>query len=250
LALTASVPTCPACYDFGPYSDATEMIFEATRPILINSRNAGLIIASDLADRMSVVRTRIFPDDERRQHRKVMADFETKRAGVLGALYDAVSAALRQVQVIDAKTRMADFASFVIAGETRLGLQPGEFIEAYNRSRANAGLSALEASLLHQPLMVLISDRRLSKRWAKDVYKDDMTTLLADLVSYRTGTGEFPNNPRGLQEQLSTFLGHHPVTRRSQVQIVRPAKPVRNGANVNSRIDPSEASDASEPSIQ
>jgi hypothetical protein len=80
---------------------------------------------------------------------------------------------------------MADFASFVIAGETRLGLQPGEFMEAYNRSRANAGLSALEASPLHQPLMVLISDRRLSKRWTKDdVYKDDMTTLLADLVSY------------------------------------------------------------------
>jgi putative DNA primase/helicase len=244
------------------YSDATEMIFEATRPILLCSRNAGLIIAGDLADRSLFTPTRIFPEAERRPHKKVMADFETKRAGILGVLYDAVSAAIRRRGTADAKTRMADFASWVVAGETELGLQPGEFMEAYNKSRANAGLSALEASPLHQPLMVLVSDRRLSKRWTKDVYKDDMTTLLADLVSCRTGTTDFPNNPRGLQEQLSyiapllrplgikiTFLGYHPVTRRSQVQIERPAKPV-SVRKTKMRIDPSEASDASKVSVQ
>jgi hypothetical protein len=152
---------------------------------------------------------------------------------------DAVSMALRkQGATADAMKRMADFASFVIAGETGLGLQPGEFMEAYNRSRTSARLSALEASPLYQPFMDFINDRTLSKRWPKDVYNDDMTTLLAVLLACRTGTSDFPNNPRGLQEQLSyiapllrplnikvTFPGHDPQTRRSLVRIERPAKP-------------------------
>jgi hypothetical protein len=190
-----------------------------------------------------------------------MADFETKRAGILGVLCDAVSAALRQTT--DAMTRMADFASFVIAGETRLGLQPGEFMKAYNQSRASAGFSALEASPIYQPLMDFIGDRTLSNRWAKDVYGDDMTKLLATLVAYRTGTQDLPNNPRALQEQLSyiapllrplgiliTLPGHDSLTRRSLVQIERPAKPVNVRKSANVRMHPSDPSDASEPSIQ
>jgi hypothetical protein len=67
---------------------------------------------------------------------------------MLGAVLEAVSAALSHVATVqvDKLPRMADFALWVTAAESKLGWKPGFFIEAYTGNREAANELTLEAS--------------------------------------------------------------------------------------------------------
>ncbi len=88
---------------------------------------------------------------------------------------------------LDQLPRMADFAAWVTACEPSLGLVPGGFLEAYERSRTDAQNLALEVSPLYEPIRALVGsgfcgttaellaqlnklvsdDTRRSRRWPK-----------------------------------------------------------------------------------
>jgi len=67
----------------------------------------------------------------------------------MGALYSATAAGLRSLaegEEITAKLpRMAGFAKWSIRVETALGLEPGEFLEAFGGSRQEGAATVLEA---------------------------------------------------------------------------------------------------------
>jgi hypothetical protein len=128
------------------YTDREEIIFEATRPIILNGIDT-LAHRHDLADRSLIFNLPQIPDDNRRPESQFWAAFEAARPRVLGALLDAVSMALRNIDNVKLPSlpRMADFAMWVSAAEPALPWPSGSFLEAYMGNRAEAVELSLEA---------------------------------------------------------------------------------------------------------
>ena len=76
------------------HTDREEFIFEGARPIMLNGIPS-LTDRADLADRAVTIHLAAISEDVRRPEDEMFAAFEAKRAAILGALFDAVSAALR-----------------------------------------------------------------------------------------------------------------------------------------------------------
>lgn len=129
------------------HTDRGEIVFEATRPILLNgiSDIAG---RPDLQDRALVLALPTIPEDKRRSERAFWRAFEAKAPGIMGALCDAVARALRDLGDVklDRLPRMADFVQWIEAAAPALGWERGEFLRVYADNRASAHEVALEAS--------------------------------------------------------------------------------------------------------
>ena len=90
------------------------------------------------------------PADRRLPEKDFLADFESARPRILGALLDALVCALRRLPEVTLPVlpRMADFALFATAAEPALAWPDGAFMEAYRANRAAAVEAIIEASLL------------------------------------------------------------------------------------------------------
>ena len=108
------------------HTDREELIFEATRPVMINGIPL-LTERADLADRALTIHLQAVSESTRRPEDDLWADFEAVRPRVLGALLDAVSAALCNVSDVklERPPRMADFAKWCTAAEPGLGWDKG-----------------------------------------------------------------------------------------------------------------------------
>lgn len=129
------------------YSDDEETIFYAKRPIVLTGIEE-LATRSDLLDRCVIVQLPRIPEERRIAEADFLKAFDAAAPGILGAVLDAVSAAIRNRPTthIERLPRMADFALWATAAETGLGLRPGEFLEAYTVNRQEANETALESS--------------------------------------------------------------------------------------------------------
>ena len=83
-----------------------------------------------------------------------MADFQKAHGRILGAVLDAVSAAMANLPTTRPKRlpRMADFACWAVAAESALGLAPDAFMTAYEENRLDSHAQALEACPIVEPL--------------------------------------------------------------------------------------------------
>jgi hypothetical protein len=181
------------------YTDADEWIFDGTRPVLLNGIE-DLATRSDLLDRSLTLTLPTIPDERRRDEEGLLQDFEAVRPRVLGALLDAVSAALRNragVRLRE-KPRMADFACWVVAAEPSLGWPDGAFIDAYLGNRNAANELALESSPAAAMVLAFMAHHELWEGTlaellaALDKMADDKTKKLRD----------WPTKPRALSGQL------------------------------------------------
>lgn len=128
------------------HTDKEEMVFMATRPILLNGIPS-LTDRPDLADRSLVVRLRPIAREERRPEDEFWSDWAETAPKVLGALCDALSTALRRVAGVKLTEsgRMADFEKWISAAEPGLGWPPGTFAAAYSANRAEVSESTFTA---------------------------------------------------------------------------------------------------------
>jgi hypothetical protein len=147
------------------YTDSDEVLFEAARPIAVVGIE-DLIRRGDLGDRALIVRLPAVKEADRRTEEDVLAEFETIRPGVLGALLDAVAAGLRNLPQIKPPPlpRMADFAQWTLACEPALPWEPGSFLRAYRENIRDANEVALGDSPLVAPLRKLLQERQ-GKKW-------------------------------------------------------------------------------------
>jgi hypothetical protein len=146
------------------YTDQDEMILQACRPIVLNGIT-DLATRGDLLDRALLVDLEPIRVDQRQTERELWDGFEDYRGAVLGALLDAVAAALARLPTIERPRdlpRMADFAMFVTAAESALGWPAGQFLETYGANRSAGNEIALEASPVGAALRALM-DRQ--GRW-------------------------------------------------------------------------------------
>jgi hypothetical protein len=131
------------------YTDTEEVLFDAQRPVILNGIEE-LATRGDLLDRAIILYLPAIHEAQRRPEAELWRDFEAMRAKVLGALLDAVSAALGHVGVVTLPglPRMADFAVWAAAAGPALGYNAEAFMQAYTGNRQDANELILEASLL------------------------------------------------------------------------------------------------------
>jgi hypothetical protein len=182
------------------YFDDEEVILEAARPILLNGiDDPGA--RSDLLDRCVIVEMPRIKPGTRKEEEEFWAEFELARPRILGAFLDAVAAALRNLPDLRRKTsalpRMADFARWMTAAEPALGLEEGDFLAAYERSRDTANDTALDSSPVVPALRTL-----LGRKGGK--YEGTATDLLFELSIGCTDTRArgWPKTPKVLSGQL------------------------------------------------
>jgi hypothetical protein len=131
------------------HSDREEVVITAQRPLILNGIT-DLTARPDLADRAVAVALRPIARNDRLPQSRIDADVARVRPEALGALLDAVSAALRNAGTVhlEAYERMADFMEWVTAAEEGLGWEPRTFAAAYRSNRE----AAVEVSIENDPV--------------------------------------------------------------------------------------------------
>ncbi len=142
------------------YSDSDEILFEAQRPVALNGIEE-LATRADLLDRAIVLYLAAIPEEKRRTESTFWKEFEAAQPGILGALLDVVSQALKRLPntKLEKLPRMADFALWGSAAEEALGWKPGSFMAAYTQNRRDANDLSLEASPVAEAIQKFMSSR-------------------------------------------------------------------------------------------
>jgi hypothetical protein len=138
------------------YSDADETIFNAMRPVILNGISE-LSTRGDLLDRSLLIYLPSIADSARQPEANFYRTFHAARPRILGALLDAVAAALANVDHVRDQPvpRMADFYKWIVAAEPALSWEPGEFERAYRENRGSAIGLILEGSAVASALQVI-----------------------------------------------------------------------------------------------
>jgi hypothetical protein len=136
------------------YADDEEVLFEASRPILLNGIE-DVISRPDLGDRAIFLTLVPIAETDRRAEAEFWSEFELARPLIPGALLDAVVHGLRTVNQLelDRLPRMADFALWAAACETALW-SAGTFARAYAANRR----AAIERIIEADPLATCVRD--------------------------------------------------------------------------------------------
>ncbi len=139
------------------YTDSDEIIFDSQRPMLLTSIE-DIATRSDLLERCLIVCLPAISKERRRPEDEMRRAFENARPRIFGALLDAVSGALLNLDStrLEGYPRMADFARWVTAAEPALGWPSGTFMAAYGGNQESANELALEASVVARPLLELL----------------------------------------------------------------------------------------------
>jgi len=140
------------------YENREEELFQAARPILMNGIEE-LATRGDLLDRGILLWLPQIEEKDRRPDDELAEDFQAALPGILGALYDAVAAALKGQATVKLSSypSMAQFAKWAIAAEQHLGWQLGSFQEAYEKNREAANELSLEATPISAALKEFIT---------------------------------------------------------------------------------------------
>jgi hypothetical protein len=207
------------------YTDSAEMLFEATRPVIINGIDLG-ISRGDLLDRTLPVTLPSISQEGRLTEAEFWQSFETAQPRVLGALLDAVACGMRRLPEVRLPRlpRMADFAVWVTACEPALGWAEGTFLAAYERNRHDTNELALEGSPLVPALRALIA----FGNWSGTA--TELLEALNTQVSYEVRRERsWPKNARSLSAQLNRLA---PNLRSSEIVVQTERTPGNNSRKI------------------
>ena len=221
------------------YSDDEEKLFTAKRPVLLNGIT-DLATRSDLLDRSIVIHLPKIPEAQRQTEKQLWAEFERSKPRILGALLDAVSAALSNLDNVDlsCKPRMADFAEWACAAESGMGCPPGSILTAYLGNQATANETAIETSIIAEPLIELMNDQQ---KWEGTA--TNLKTELERLVEPETiKQRKWPKRPHLLSGELKRIA---PNLRRMGIDVETGKKSGRRFISVTKK--PMQTSDQSAP---
>ena len=197
------------------FTDMDEVVFSGQRPIILNGIG-DLASKPDMADRAIAITLPAIPEDKRRTEREWERAFEDAAPFILGAVMDAVSAALRRLPQtkLDGNPRMADFATWVAAAEMGLGWEDGSFLPIYLANREEAVQTSLESDLVAQEILKLV---KRQGHW-----EGSATELLAELDSHVSEAVKsrrtWPKNPSMVSKRLTQAA---PLLRAEGVEIER-----------------------------
>ncbi|MCF7803607.1 MAG: hypothetical protein K9N46_02230 [Candidatus Marinimicrobia bacterium] len=186
------------------YTNRGEEIFQAKRPIILNGID-DIATRGDLQDRsltLDLPRIEHYIDEEAFWPR-----FNRAYPQLLGAVFDAVSHALRNVQETQLslnKARMLDFARWVTAAEPALGWEHETFLADYMENRSEAVEIGLGADVTATAIRSLMTDHQEWRGTATELIE-----ALGEQVSDKVqNSKQFPNGRtlRGKQRRLAPSL--------------------------------------------
>ena len=181
------------------YTDTDETLVEIQRPMILNGIDE-LASRPDLAQRCIQIELPVIPDEARCTEQELWAEFDAAAPGIMAALLDGLSRALRDVNTIKlaSKPRMADFAQWAAAGLPALGYSSAEFLSRYREKSASAIQDGLETSALARVLRRFIEPR---EKWQGS--KQELLTELGALATdYERNLHGWPRSPKGLTNAL------------------------------------------------
>jgi hypothetical protein len=168
------------------YEDKGEVLFSATRPVLINGIPE-LVIRQDLADRTLRVDCQPISDLRRRSEEDVLRQFERIRPRVLGALLEGASMALRRKQAVK-------------AASSSFGWESGKALGLMFDARSKARRQALQKDPIAQVLASFAADKAAFDPWCGTA-----TELLEALEPYKNGT-TLPSAPNTFSGQINDLI--------------------------------------------
>jgi hypothetical protein len=177
------------------YTDKEETYFNAKRPITLNGIE-DYATRGDLVDRCVFLHLPTIPEDKRRTEEDYWRAAAAAAPLILGALFDAVAAALKALPDIRLTTlpRMADFARWGEAVGLALGWEPGKFLEAYNANRKDAIETVLEDS----PVTGAVR-RLLDPKPSWEGTASDLLAKLTEIVGEKVAESKrWPHSARGM----------------------------------------------------
>jgi hypothetical protein len=185
------------------YTDHDEVLFAATRPIVLNGIEE-VITRPDLGDRAIFITLSPIDETQRRSEQVLWREFESVRPRILGALLDATVHGLQRVSRVKFKRlpRMADFALWATACET-VYWPADTFENAYWANRRSAIESIIEAD----PVALCVREI-MAKRTTWAGTASDFLQMSTEVLGHTARAG-WPKNPRALAGRLrraQTFL--------------------------------------------
>jgi hypothetical protein len=197
------------------HTDQDEVLFDATRPVIINGVE-NFITKHDLADRMMLLELPFVTAKARRTEDDFWSEFEAQRPGILAALLDVVVHGLKTLPTVKQENwpRMADFAHWITACETKLW-EAGTFRKAYAANRKKATQSAIDDDQVATALRNYINE--------EDTEWQGTTARLLEILTERVGekqskSKEWPTSARALTGHLQKAKG---ALRRVGIRITR-----------------------------
>jgi hypothetical protein len=195
------------------YTDDGEQMFNSIRPMIMNGIT-DISTRHDFADRSLIVQLPVIPKERRRPESEINRYWELSKGKILGALCDALSASLANYEhtTLDYLPRMADFAKWVTAGETTLGMAKRTFLKEWENNRQRLIDIALDAD----PIALSILDLRAGYHENNGKGKFHLEMTPSSLLQFlnttqgdRTTLKSWPKQPNVLSGRLrraATFL--------------------------------------------
>ena len=182
------------------FSDADEVLIDATKPILINGIE-NVVTRQDLAERAITINFPEISSGQRRTQAELLAEFETERPEILGALLSAVSKGLHNLPNVKLGQlpRMADFAQWAKACEQAIESEVG-FEAAYAANQDEAASNALEADCVAGAILNMARDGR-----SGEVVYNGPAAILLNTLRERYPNNidrDWPRSPRGFGGRL------------------------------------------------
>jgi hypothetical protein len=140
------------------HTDNEEILFDATRPIILNGID-DIAASADLADRSIIVTLPQVPEEGRIPEKLFWKDFSREQPGIIGGLLDAVSAAVRNLDHVNIPRlpRMADFVRWICAAVPALPFSQEAFLWAYSNNRREFVLLSIESSPVATSIQSLVA---------------------------------------------------------------------------------------------
>ncbi len=160
------------------YTDDAEIVFDIKMPLIVNGIT-DLFSRNDLIERSIFLTTTPIPADKRVPEEVIKTKWAEAKPGIIGAMFDAVSMALKNKDMIKLKVypRMADFVQWIVAAEPALPWAEDTFLHEYNRNRLKSIDNAIEADPVAAGIQKLIE---------KDGYWSSTPTELLTALSLVT----------------------------------------------------------------
>lgn len=188
------------------HTGTEEDIFCVCRPIILNGIS-DVTSRPDLADRALSIYNPPIAQGQHMPEKKFWAAFNEEWPYLLGALFDAVAAALKGWRdfELNPSPRMSDFATWVAAAEANGGLpwSPGEFLSAYQDARLETSRAAVDDDPFAAALYRFAKNRvRAGETEPHVVWEGSATELLsalrASVPPELAASKMFPQSPKAL----------------------------------------------------
>lgn len=174
------------------YTDDDDIIFKYKMCLGFNGISY-LASRADLLDRSFSMQLEPIADAARMSEGEVIKRFNDIRGDILGAMFDALSKAIKIYPSIDMKVlpRMADFAKWGCAIAEGLGYTQQDFMTAYYAKIEESNMNAIEANPVAELIMDLMEHR--------DVWEGTPTELWQELLGILSDGGFRKEDVRGMK---------------------------------------------------